>query len=114
MKPFTPDEVRIPVRRALERKALERENVELRRQAEVRYSFKDIIGNSSELREVFRVMRHAASSESNVLITGESGTGKELVARAVHGNSVRTRKKFVTVNCGAIPEGLIESELFGH
>ncbi|HLB24837.1 MAG TPA: sigma-54 dependent transcriptional regulator [Nitrospirota bacterium] len=114
MKPFTPDEVRIPVRRALERKALERENVELRRQAEVRYSFKDIIGNSSELREVFRVMRHAASSESNVLITGESGTGKELVARAVHGNSVRAKRPFVVVNCGAIPDGLIESEMFGH
>ncbi len=113
-KPFTPDEVRIPVRRALERKRLERENIALRTQIEVRYSFNNIIGNSSEMHEVFRIMRHAASSESNVLITGESGTGKELVARAVHSNSVRTRKKFVTVNCGAIPEGLMESELFGH
>lgn len=113
-KPFTPDEVRIPVRRALERKRLERENIALRTQIETRYSFKNIIGNSSEMHEVFRIMRHAASSESNVLITGESGTGKELVARAVHSNSVRTRKKFVTVNCGAIPEGLMESELFGH
>lgn len=113
-KPFTPDEVRIPVRRALERKRLERENIALRTQIEVRYSFQSIIGNSSEMNEVFRIMRHAASSESNVLITGESGTGKELVARAVHSNSVRTRKKFVTVNCGAIPEGLMESELFGH
>ncbi len=113
-KPFTPDEVRIPVRRALERKRLERENIALRTQIETRYSFNNIIGNSSEMHEVFRIMRHAASSESNVLITGESGTGKELVARAVHSNSVRTRKKFVTVNCGAIPEGLMESELFGH
>jgi len=113
-KPFTPDEVRIPVRRALERKRLERENIALRTQIETRYSFQNIIGNSSEMHEVFRIMRHAASSESNVLITGESGTGKELVARAVHSNSVRTRKKFVTVNCGAIPEGLMESELFGH
>ena len=113
-KPFTPDEVRIPVRRALERKRLERENIALRTQIEVRYSFQNIIGNSAEMREVFRIMRHAASSESNVLVTGESGTGKELVARAVHSNSVRTRKKFVTVNCGAIPEGLMESELFGH
>jgi len=113
-KPFTPDEVRIPVRRALEKKSLERENIAIRSQIEARYSFQNIIGNSSEMHEVFRIMRHAASSESNVLITGESGTGKELVARAVHSNSVRTRKKFVTVNCGAIPEGLMESELFGH
>ncbi len=113
-KPFTPDEVRIPVRRALEKRRLERENVLLRSQIETRYSFQNIIGNSQELREVFRIMRHAASSESNVLVTGESGTGKELVARAIHSNSVRVRRKFVTVNCGAIPDGLIESELFGH
>jgi len=113
-KPFTPDEVRIPVRRALERRRLERENLLLRSQIESRYSFQSIIGNSSEIRETFRVMRHAASSESNVLVTGESGTGKELVARAIHSNSVRTRRRFVTVNCGAIPDGLIESELFGH
>ena len=113
-KPFTPDEVRIPVRRALEKRKLERENVLLRSQIETRYSFRNIIGNSREIREVFRVMRHAASSESNVLVTGESGTGKELAARAIHSNSVRVRRKFVTVNCGAIPDGLIESELFGH
>lgn len=113
-KPFTPDEVRIPVRRALEKRALERENIALKTQIESRYSFQNIIGNSPEMHETFRIMRHAASSESNVLITGESGTGKELVARAIHSNSVRARKKFVTVNCGAIPEGLIESELFGH
>jgi DNA-binding NtrC family response regulator len=113
-KPFTPDEVRIPVRRALERRRLEQENIALRTQIETRYSFQNIIGNSPEIRELFRVMRHAASSESSVLITGESGTGKELAARAIHSNSVRARRKFVTVNCGAIPEGLIESELFGH
>jgi DNA-binding NtrC family response regulator len=113
-KPFTPDEVRIPVRRALEKMSLERENVALRTQIESRYSFQSIIGNSAQMHETFRIMRHAASSESNVLITGESGTGKELVARAIHSNSVRARKKFVTVNCGAIPDGLLESELFGH
>src|SRR5574341_261975 len=113
-KPFTPDEVRIPIRRALEKKRLEQENIALRTQIETRYSFQNIIGNSPEIREVFRIMRQAASSESNVLITGESGTGKELAAHAVHSNSVRARRKFVTVNCGAIPEGLIESELFGH
>ena len=113
-KPFTPDEVRIPIRRALEKRKLERENIALRTQIETRYSLQSIIGNSSEIRETFRVMRHAASSESNVFVTGESGTGKELVARAIHSNSVRTRRRFVTVNCGAIPDGLIESELFGH
>jgi len=113
-KPFTPDEVRLPLRRALEKRRLERENIVLRSQLETRYSFQSIIGNSVEIRETFRVMRHAASSESNVLVTGESGTGKELVARAIHSNSVRVRRKFVTVNCGAIPDGLIESELFGH
>ena len=113
-KPFTPDEVRLPLRRALDKRRLEQENITLRTQIETRYSFQNIIGNSPEIREIFRVMRHAASSESSVLVTGESGTGKELVARAVHSNSVRARKKFVTVNCGAIPEGLIESELFGH
>ncbi|MBI5198738.1 MAG: sigma 54-interacting transcriptional regulator, partial [Nitrospirae bacterium] len=101
-------------RRALEKKALERENIALKTQIETRYSFQNIIGNSPEMHEVFRVMRHAASSESNVLITGESGTGKELVARAIHSNSVRARKRFVVINCGAIPEGLLESELFGH
>ncbi len=113
-KPFTPDEVRIPIRRALEKRKLERENIALRTQIDARYSFQSIIGNSPEIRETFRIMRHAASSESSVLVTGESGTGKELVARAIHSNSVRTRRKFVTVNCGAIPDGLIESELFGH
>jgi DNA-binding NtrC family response regulator len=113
-KPFSPDEVRIPVRRALEKRKLEQENLALRSQIETRYSFQNIIGNSSAIRETFRVMRHAASSESNALVTGESGTGKELVARAIHSNSVRVRRKFVTVNCGAIPDGLIESELFGH
>jgi DNA-binding NtrC family response regulator len=113
-KPFTPDEVRAPLRRAMEKRRLEKENIVLRSQLETRYSFRSIIGNSPEIRETFRVMRHAASSESNVLVTGESGTGKELVARAIHSNSVRVRRKFVTVNCGAIPDGLIESELFGH
>jgi DNA-binding NtrC family response regulator len=113
-KPFTPDEVRIPVKRALEKKRLERENVALRTQIEARYSFQSIIGASAPMHELFRVMRHAASGESNVLITGESGTGKELAARAIHSNSVRARRKFIIVNCGAIPEGLLESELFGH
>ncbi len=105
-KPFTPEEVRIPVRRAVEKKNLQRENQALRSQIEERYSFQNIIGNSAAMHEVYQLMRRAASSESNVLIHGESGTGKELVAKAVHSNSVRARRKFVAVNCGAIPEGL--------
>ncbi|HMK44824.1 MAG TPA: sigma-54 dependent transcriptional regulator [Dissulfurispiraceae bacterium] len=113
-KPFTPEELRIPVRRAIEKKLLLRENQALRSQIEERYSFQNIIGNSAVMHDVFHLMRRAASSESNVLIIGESGTGKELVAKAVHSNSVRARKKFVPVNCGAIPEGLLESELFGY
>jgi len=113
-KPFTPDEVRIPIRRALERKRLEQENINLRTQVESRFSFQNIIGNSEKMHEIFRIMRHAASSDSNVLIIGESGTGKELVARAIHSNSIRAKRKFVVVNCGAIPEGLMESEFFGH
>ena len=113
-KPFTPDEVRIPVRRALEKKMLERENIALRTQIETRYAFRNILGSSHQMQEVFRVMRHAAASDSNVLITGEIGTGKELVARAIHSNSIRAKKKFVVVNCGSIPDGFMESELFGH
>jgi DNA-binding NtrC family response regulator len=113
-KPFTPDEVRIPVRRALDKKTLERENIALRSQIESRYSFSNIIGSNPKMQEVFRIMKHAASSDSNVLITGESGTGKELVARSIHSNSARAKRKFVIVNCGAIPEGFIESELFGY
>lgn len=113
-KPFTPEEVRIPVRRAIEKKNLQRENQALRSQIEERYSFQNIIGNSVAMHDMYQLMRRAASSESNVLIHGESGTGKELVAKAIHSNSVRARRKFVAVNCGAIPEGLLESELFGY
>jgi DNA-binding NtrC family response regulator len=113
-KPFTPDEVRIPVRRAFDKKTLERENIALRSQIESRYAFKNIVGSSSAMQETFRIMKHAASSDSNVLIIGESGTGKELVARSIHSNSSRARRKFVVVNCGSIPDGLMESELFGH
>jgi DNA-binding NtrC family response regulator len=113
-KPFTPDEVRAPVRKAIENIVAARESSALRNARMERYSFQDMIGNSPEIHELFRVMRHAASSDSNVLLTGESGSGKELVARAIHSNSVRARRKLITVNCGAIPEGLLESELFGY
>jgi DNA-binding NtrC family response regulator len=113
-KPFTPDEVRIPVRRARDKKTLERENIVLRSQIESRYAFRNIIGGSPQMQETFRIMKHASSSDSNVLISGESGTGKELVARSIHSNSSRARRKFAVVNCGAIPDGFVESELFGY
>ena len=113
-KPFKLDEVNLIVRNALERKRLRDENLYLRRQLETQHRFENIIGKSSRITEVFDTIRKIADSPSTAMITGESGTGKELVARAIHFNSFRRDKPFVSVNCGAIPEGLMESELFGH
>src|SRR5438094_4460527 len=113
-KPFKLDEVNLIVRNALERKHLRAENQYLRKQLETQHRFENIIGKSSRMVEVFDTIRKIADSPSTVMITGESGTGKELVARAIHFNSQRRDKPFVSVNCGAIPEGLMESELFGH
>src|SRR5215468_10971628 len=113
-KPFKLDEVNLIVRNALERKRLRDENLYLRRQLETQHRFENIIGKSNRIAEVFDIIRKIADSPSTAMITGESGTGKELVARAIHFNSFRRDKPFVSVNCGAIPEGLMESELFGH
>jgi len=113
-KPFKLDEVNLIIRNALERKRLRDENLYLRRQLETQHRFENIIGKSGVIREVFDTIRKIADSPSTAMITGESGTGKELVARAIHFNSFRRDKPFVSVNCGAIPEGLMESELFGH
>src|SRR5262245_12203861 len=113
-KPFKLDEANLIVRNALERKRLKDENLYLRRQLETQHRFENIIGKSGRIAEVFDTIRKIADSPSTAMITGESGTGKELVARAVHFNSLRRDKPFVSVNCGAIPEGLMESELFGH
>jgi len=113
-KPFKLDEVNLIIRNALERKRLRDENLYLRRQLETQHRFENIIGKSSRITEVFDTIRKIADSPSTAMITGESGTGKELVARAIHFNSFRRDKPFVSVNCGAIPEGLMESELFGH
>jgi two-component system, NtrC family, response regulator PilR len=113
-KPFKLDEVNLIVRNALERKRLRDENLYLRRQLETQHRFENIIGKSDVIAEVFDTIRKIADSPSTAMITGESGTGKELVARAIHFNSFRRDKPFVPVNCGAIPEGLMESELFGH
>ncbi|MDP7298500.1 MAG: sigma-54 dependent transcriptional regulator [Myxococcota bacterium] len=116
-KPFDQghlDVVRRLVAQAIEVGRLRSENRMLQRQLCSRYGFDNIVGTSSALREVLEVVAKVAETNSTVLITGESGTGKELIARALHYNSPRTDRMFVTVNCGAIPEELLESELFGH
>ena len=113
-KPFKLDELRLTIANALERKRLQDENRELKRQLRREHGFDGFIGKSPRMLEVFETIRKTADSGSTVMITGESGTGKELVARAVHLESARRARPFVSVNCGAIPETLMESELFGH
>jgi len=112
-KPFDVDELKIIVRNAVERKELEDENIHLRTALEERHTFANIIGKSRKMQEIFGIIQRIARTMSTVLISGESGTGKELIARAIHYNSGR-RGKFVGINCGALPETLLESELFGH
>ncbi|RJO65168.1 MAG: sigma-54-dependent Fis family transcriptional regulator [Myxococcales bacterium] len=113
-KPFRPDEVLLTIRKAQERERLRRENRLLRRRLNEEYDFARIVTKDDKLSTLFRVAQKVANFKSTVLITGESGTGKELFARAIHNASTRRDKPFVAVNCGAIPETLIESELFGH
>jgi two-component system response regulator PilR (NtrC family) len=112
-KPFDIDELKIIVRNAVERKELEDENLHLRTALEERFTFSNIIGRSTRMQDIFSVVQRIAKTSSTVLISGDSGTGKELIARAIHYNSGR-RGKFVSINCGALPETLLESELFGH
>ncbi len=113
-KPFKADEIKVVVTKALEHLALQEENTYLKQQLKARYKFENIIGNSDRMQRVFGMIDKVACTDSTVLILGESGTGKELVARALHYNSHRATNAFVPVNCGAIPEELLESELFGH
>lgn len=113
-KPFKNEEIKQLVINALEKQGLRRENVLLKKDASERDSFCGIIGKSRQMRELFDLIQKVAASQSSVLVLGESGTGKELAARAIHTCSPRRSKPFVAVNCGAIPENLIESELFGH
>jgi two-component system response regulator PilR (NtrC family) len=113
-KPFKTDEVRLIIAKALEKSSLQRENVALKAALGERYSFSKIIGKSPVMQRLYSLIERVADSRANVMIGGESGTGKELVARAVHYNSPRKAGPFVPVNCGAIPENLLESELFGH
>jgi two-component system response regulator PilR (NtrC family) len=113
-KPFSMDELRLKVRRHLEAARLSQENVLLKRALNSSHAFSNIIGRSESMLAVFRMIEAVARTNSTVLITGESGTGKEMVARAVHYNSLRREHPFVALNCGAVPETLLESELFGH
>ncbi len=113
-KPFKLDEVRAVVAKAAEKIALARENETLREQLKEIYRFSDIIGKSEKMAQVFDMIQRVAPTDANVLIYGETGTGKELVARAVHMNSPRAGKRFVSINCGAYTEELLSSELFGH
>ncbi len=114
LKPLDFDEVILRLKHLMQRKALALENQYLREQISREYNFYDIIGESEAMNKVFDLIRKVSGTTTNVLITGRSGTGKELVARAVHVNSDRADKRFIPVNCGAIPENLFESELFGY
>jgi two-component system response regulator AtoC len=113
-KPFKPDEVVLALRKAEERELLRRENRALRDEIRKEHRFEDILAKSGRMQEIFRTITKIAEYKTTVLVTGESGVGKELVARAIHRRSSRRGGPFVAVNCGAIPENLLESELFGH
>ena len=113
-KPFKPDEVVLALRKAEERELLRRENRALKDEIRKEHRFEDILAKSPRMQEIFRTITKIAEYKTTVLVTGESGVGKELVARAIHRRSSRRGGPFVAVNCGAIPENLLESELFGH
>jgi two-component system response regulator PilR (NtrC family) len=114
LKPLNFEDLAIKVQKLIEHKELVKENQVLRQEINAQYDFANIIGESPAIRNVFNTIKKVSDSESNVIITGNSGTGKELVAKAIHYNSPHQRGHFVAVNCGAITETLIESELFGH
>lgn len=113
-KPFQPSGILTIVKRAMEKKRLSDKATDIQKETRERYKFDGIIGNSPEMSRVLNILMDISASDSTVLITGESGTGKELVARAIHENSKRANMPFIVINCGALPENLQESELFGH
>jgi DNA-binding NtrC family response regulator len=113
-KPFTPEELRVVTKRALERRKLLYENLYLRQELEAKAKFDLVVGKSKAMREILDIVRRVSPTESTVLIAGESGTGKELIAREIHSHSLRRNAPFVVVDCGALVETLFESELFGH
>ena len=113
-KPFKNEELKLTIRKAIEMHRLMQENRLLSQQLQERFKFANIVGKSKAMRQVYEIIEKVAQTRASVLITGESGTGKELIARAIHFNSPRRDKPFITVNCSALPESLLESELFGH
>ena len=113
-KPFKIEEIKLIIKNALEKKNLQKENTLLKQVIRDRYHFDNIIGQSSKMLALYDLLEKVGPTKTNILVTGESGTGKELAAKAIHYNSPRKDRPFVTLNCGAIPESLIESELFGH
>jgi DNA-binding NtrC family response regulator len=113
-KPVRYEELSLQVKNAVERRRLSREIENLRHEVEERYQFGNIIGRNPRMQEIFQIIRTVAETDATVLIHGESGTGKELIARAIHYNSRRKDRPFVVVSCSALPEALLESELFGH
>jgi CheY-like chemotaxis protein len=114
VKPFDVEELKIIVARGLAGRRLEMENVLLKRDLKERYAFEQMIGKSRPMQEIYTLIEKVADTDSTVLVTGESGTGKEMAARAIHVQSGRRDRPFVSINCAALPENLLESELFGH
>jgi DNA-binding NtrC family response regulator len=114
VKPFDVEELKIIVGRGLAERQLRQENILLKRDLKERYSFENMIGKSRSMQEIYILIEKVASTDSTVLVTGESGTGKEMAARAIHFQSGRHDHQFVSINCAALPENLLESELFGH
>lgn len=114
MKPFDIEELKIVVAKGLEKRRLKEENRRLRKELKDKYSLQNMIGKSKPIREIYNLIEKIGGTDVTVLISGESGTGKEVAARAIHYHSARREEPFVSINCGALPENLLESELFGH
>jgi len=114
MKPFILDELKIIISKSLHKINIERENVQLKEKLSDKEKFENIVGADPKMRKIFELIDTIAQNDSTVLISGESGTGKELIARAIHSKCSRSSQKFISINCGALPENLLESELFGH